>query len=144
MSGCSRMKRPMRGISQSVAKAKLEAMLTCSVRAGARNSPTNGAMETLEQAAAEVVLEDADLPAERGAGHPQLAGRFLEAEMAGRGSEGDEAVGRRQSEQSRTHKKILIEKKHFFQFTVAAAIGTLRANRDGREARKGPRHENSR
>src|SRR6185312_16054984 len=67
----------------------------------------DGAMEPLEQPAAEVVLEDADLPAERGAGHAQLAGGILEAEMAGRRLEGDEAVGGRQAEQSGTHKEIL-------------------------------------
>jgi hypothetical protein len=93
-------------------------------------------VQPFEQAAAEVVFEDADLPAERGAGHAQLAGGFLEAEMPRRRLEGDDAVGRRQSEQSGTHKEILIEKKDFYQFTVVIAIGTLRLNRDGSRGRR--------
>ena len=56
----------------------------------------DGAMQALEQPAAEILFENPDLPAERGAGHPQLAGRMLEAEMAGGRLEGDEAVGGRQ------------------------------------------------
>src|SRR5262249_26987747 len=78
-------------------------------------------MEAIEQPAAEIFLEDTDLPAERGARYPQFTRGVLEAEMARRGLEGDEAVRRRQPEQSSTHKEILIDETDFFQFTVAAA-----------------------
>src|SRR5262249_57023317 len=88
-------------------------------------------MEAVEQPAAEILLEDADLPAERGARYPQFTRGVLEAEMGGRGLEGDEAVRRRQRERSSTHKKILIVTKDLFQFTSAYPIGHTALNRDG-------------
>src|SRR5262249_52004952 len=88
-------------------------------------------MEALEQPAAEILLEDADLPAERGARYSQFTRGVFEAEMARRGLEGDEAAGRRQPERSGTHKEILIDAEDLFQFTSAYPIGHTGLNRDG-------------
>ena len=68
----------------------------------------------------------------------------LEAEVTGRGLEGDEAVGRRQSEQSGTHKEILIEWEVFFQFTVTGPCLHTALGQGRLGSPLGPGHKNTR